>query len=206
MTDKEFVFVINLASLEKMPGLQANPFSRDGLDLIGFRVAMLEGFFMSRADAEAEPVYKQVIPYVVFTAEDDQRLVYQRAGTEERLVGGYSMGIGGHINPVDAEGCDWRADWVQNNMRRELSEELELQGLTAKDLVAKAGLKGLLFASDTPVNRVHLGVVYEVYVPDEDKAKFGMKSEGKDLTWKSVEDLLALDTLETWSRLILEAN
>lgn len=201
----EFVYVINRASLEKMPGLYSNNFSRDGMDLVGLTVALLEGFFMARDEAEEQPEFKQIIPYITFTAEDDQRLVYQRTGSEARLAGGYSIGLGGHINAVDAEDCDWRADMVHKNMVRELTEELELDGLTAEDLVGKAGLKGLLYKADTPVNSVHLGIVHEVYIPIEDKPKFKMKSEGKNLSWKSPADLLALgDTLESWSRLVLE--
>jgi len=202
----ELVYVINRASLEKMPGLYNHPFSRDGMDMVGLTVALLEGFFMDRAEAEEQPEYKQVIPYIVFVAEDDQRLVYQRTGSEERLAGGYSMGLGGHVNPVDAEDCDWRADMLRNNMARELAEELELDGLTPDDLVAKADLKGVLYTADTPVNRVHLGLVHEVYVPVEDKPKFSMKSEGKNLEWVSENGLIALgDKLETWSRLVLSA-
>lgn len=202
----EFVYVINQSSLEKMPGLYTKSFSRDGLDMVGLTVALLEGFFIARTDAEEHPEYKQIIPYITFVAEDDQRLVYQRTGSEERLTGGYSLGFGGHINPVDAEDCDWRMDMVRNNMVRELTEELELGGLTAEDLVGKADLKGVLYTADTPVNRVHMGLVHEVYVPVEDKPKFKMKSEGRNLEWKSPLDLLTLgDKLEGWSRIVLEA-
>ena len=203
----EFVYVINRASLEKMPNLYSRPFSRVGMDLVGLTVALLEGFFMARQDAEEHPEYKQVIPYTIFTAEDDQRLVYQRAGSEARLVGQYSIGVGGHINSVDALDCDWKQDMVLNNMRRELGEELELQGITVESLLDKAGLKGVLYTADNPVNRVHLGIVHEVYVPVDDKPRFSMKSEGKNLGWKSPAELLDLgDELESWSRIILEAD
>jgi len=58
--------------------------------------------FMPRPKAEADPAYKQLIPYVIMT-HAGKYLNYvrgKRAG-ETRLVGNRSIGIGGHINPVD---------------------------------------------------------------------------------------------------------
>lgn len=201
----EMVYVINLASLEKMPGLQSRNFSRDGLDLVGLTVAIIEGFFTNRKEAETSPQYKQIIPYVIFASDDDQYLVYQRQGSEERLSNLYSMGLGGHINPQDAEGCDWKNEMLWHNMKRELSEEISLKGITVSDILARTSMKGILYLPDSPVNSVHLGVVYEASIKREDKAKFSMKSEGKNLEWKSAEDLEKLgESLEGWSRVVLE--
>ena len=60
--------------------------------------------FMPRSKAEQDPSFKQLIPYVIMT-HDGKYLNYvrgKRAG-EKRLVGNRSMGIGGHINPIDDE-------------------------------------------------------------------------------------------------------
>ena len=58
--------------------------------------------FMPRSQAETDPAYKQLIPYVIMT-HGGRYLSYirgKRAG-EGRLVGLRSIGIGGHINPAD---------------------------------------------------------------------------------------------------------
>src|SRR3972149_8520245 len=58
--------------------------------------------FTDRAQAEKNPDYKQLIPYVIMSY-DGKYLSYirgKRAG-ETRLVGHRSIGIGGHINPSD---------------------------------------------------------------------------------------------------------
>jgi predicted NUDIX family phosphoesterase len=58
--------------------------------------------FMPRGEVETKPEFKQLIPYVVMGC-DGSYLSYvrgKRAG-ETRLVGNRSIGIGGHINPVD---------------------------------------------------------------------------------------------------------
>ena len=61
--------------------------------------------FMPRSAAETNPDYKQLIPYVIMSY-GGKYLNYvrgKRAG-EKRLVGNRSMGIGGHVNPIDANG------------------------------------------------------------------------------------------------------
>ena len=58
--------------------------------------------FIPRGEAENDPSFKQIIPYVIMSCEG-KYLNYvrgKRAG-EKRLVGNLSIGIGGHINPVD---------------------------------------------------------------------------------------------------------
>src|ERR671919_140610 len=55
-------------------------------------------FFLARAQAESDPVYKQIIPYALIAFED--RVLYyvrgKKAG-EQRLVAKGSIGIGGDI-------------------------------------------------------------------------------------------------------------
>ena len=58
--------------------------------------------FQSRARAETDPTFKQIIPYVVIT--DGKSILHyvrgKKAG-EQRLVSKGSIGIGGHINDED---------------------------------------------------------------------------------------------------------
>ena len=71
------------------------------------------GRFVDRAEAEANPDWKQWIPYGVLRCgqlptpmPEDERGVFtvqrSRGQSETRLHGSWSIGLGGHINPVDA--------------------------------------------------------------------------------------------------------
>jgi len=57
---------------------------------------------MDRAQAEDDPSHKQIIPYALFR-HNGKFINYMRSksGGESRLHAKRSMGIGGHINPVD---------------------------------------------------------------------------------------------------------
>ncbi len=63
-------------------------------------------FFMDRGEAENDPTHKQLIPYCIFRVKDPSGTRYLhytrgKAGGESRLHAAVSIGIGGHINPVD---------------------------------------------------------------------------------------------------------
>src|SRR4030042_1570946 len=58
--------------------------------------------FINRSEAEKDPSYKQIIPYVIM-CHNGKFLSYVRGkkAGEKRLLGLRSIGIGGHINPID---------------------------------------------------------------------------------------------------------
>ena len=60
------------------------------------------GEFRPRDEAETDPSWKQIIPYLLL--RDGERILLMRrtkAGADERLHDRYSIGVGGHINPED---------------------------------------------------------------------------------------------------------
>jgi predicted NUDIX family phosphoesterase len=149
--------------------------------------------FLDRPIAEEDAAFKQLIPYVVVR---DGPLVYlmerTAAGGDPRLHGKASIGVGGHLNPVD-EGEDPLTD----GLRREWSEEL------AADWEPEFHLVGLLNDDSNPVGLVHLGVVFEVEadgrpveVRERDKLSGHFASAAEVRT--------AWDRLETWSRLVAD--
>jgi predicted NUDIX family phosphoesterase len=155
------------------------------------------GTFLPRAMVEDDPAYKQVIPYLVVRCGGRVFLFHRVPGAGDgRLQGLYSIGVGGHISRADAERS---ADPVQAGLRRELLEELVLDGPYS---VSGAGL---LNDDTNPVGRVHLGLVYVVdlarpaiRVREEDRLS------GRLSTWAEVAALR--DRLESWSRLIVDAG
>ena len=72
--------------------------------------------FQLRWQVEQDASWKQVIPYVVLETET-QILAAKRLKGDPRLVGGYTVGMGGHINPEDGENL------LEACVRRELEEE-----------------------------------------------------------------------------------
>lgn len=152
-----------------------------------------DGRFLDRPLAEADPAFKQLIPYVVVR---DGALVYlmerTAAGGDPRLHGKASIGVGGHLNPVD-EGEDPLAD----GLRREWSEELVADWEPAFRLV------GLLNDDTNPVGSVHLGVVFEVDAAGRSvEVRERDKLTGRFATLADVR--AAWDRMETWSRLVAE--
>jgi predicted NUDIX family phosphoesterase len=148
---------------------------------------------MDRPLAEESPAFKQLIPYVM--VRDGPRVFLMErtdAGGDARLHGKASIGVGGHLNPVD-EGEDPLAD----GLRREWSEELITDWEPAFRLV------GLLNDDSNPVGSVHLGVVFEV---DAAGRSVEVRERHKLLgRFASIEEVRAAgDRMETWSRLVAE--
>lgn len=151
------------------------------------------GRFVDRPMAEEDPGLKQLIPYVVVR---DGELVYlmerTAAGGDPRLHGKASIGVGGHLNPVD-DGEDPLAD----GLRREWSEEL------VADWEPEFRLVGLLNDDSNPVGSVHLGVVFEVLADGRQvEVRERDKLSGRFATVAEVRSAVA--RMETWSRLVAD--
>jgi len=151
------------------------------------------GRFVDRPIAEKDPALKQLIPYVVVR---DGELVYlmerTAAGGDRRLHGKASIGVGGHLNPVD-EGEDPLAD----GLHREWSEEL------VADWEPEFRLVGLLNDDSNPVGLVHLGVVFEVHADGRPvEVRERDKLTGRFATVAEVR--ATAERMETWSRLVAD--
>ena len=151
--------------------------------------------WVERSEAETNNAYRQIIPYVMVQQSTGQILCYPRHGTESRLHGLYSCGIGGHIDIQDSQ--DTFEGTVISGMMRELREELA--GFQ-EDQVELA-YKGIINETATLVGQVHLGLVYAAscrpgYVPQPGAELAGME-------WKTLEEL-RLYKKESWSDLALE--
>jgi predicted NUDIX family phosphoesterase len=156
--------------------------------------------FMPRAQAEKDPSYKQLIPYVIMAC-DGKYLSYvrgKRAG-ETRLVGLRSIGIGGHINPVDDMplfNTDFYDTYIAA-VQREVEEEVSVQANHTDRIVA------LLNDDSTEVGSVHLGIVHYWNLDAPKVAK-----REQMISQMSFETAVKLqevrDTMETWSQLCLD--
>jgi len=175
----------------------------DGCDFHGIRLAdevvlahlrsavARDGRYLERTVAESDPRFKQLIPYVV-VRDGDAVLLMQRtdAGGDVRLHGRASIGVGGHLNPVD-EG----ADALMAGLRREWDEEL------AAPWEPEFRLVGLLNDDTNPVGSVHLGVVFTV---DAQGRPVEVRERDKLSGSFVAPATVAADweALETWSQLV----
>jgi predicted NUDIX family phosphoesterase len=152
-------------------------------------------FFMDRSMAEDDPTHKQLIPYCVFRC-GDQILHYTRgkAGGESRLHAKISVGVGGHINPIDTGEGRVGPEAYFAAVSRELEEELILHGPRTSRIIA------LLNDDSNPVGQVHLGVVHLVDLETTDA--LSREDALTDLGFSSLTDLRGplFDRLETWSQ------
>jgi predicted NUDIX family phosphoesterase len=184
-----------------------------GCDFIGLRPATdaqvedlraaiaRHGRWVDRPLAEADPALKQVIPYVLVrdrSAPEEQVFLMDRtdAGGDARLHLRATIGVGGHLNPID-EGGDG-VDLLAAGLQREWEEELVADW--APDFV----LLGYLNDDRNAVGSVHLGVVFSV------------EAAGRGVTVREADKLsgrfapvgevhAAWERLETWSQLVAEA-
>lgn len=142
--------------------------------------------------AEYNSQYKQLIPYIVINRGSrflcTRRL--EKSG-EARLVNKYSLGIGGHINPVDYT--------IEQATRRELHEELNIaSGLPLRFL-------GLINDTSNSVSQDHLGLLYIInLLPSEHcSVREEDKLEGYFYTLNELSKLKEEGKLESWSEIVL---
>lgn len=160
------------------------------LDRLRLAVAR-DASWLDRPVAEHDPSFKQLIPYVV--VRDGARLFLMwrtTAGSDARLHGKASIGVGGHLNPTDAG-----ADPLLAGLRREWAEEL------VADWEPEFRLVGLLNDDTNPVGAVHLGVVFAVDAAGRDlDVREHDKLSGAFASPSAVA--AAWERLETWSQLV----
>ena len=194
----EFVYVVKRYDLFALhfphgfiTGQEPNGWARDGL----LQRIRERGFFLERRKAEEDSGFKQIIPYCVVRHGGDLFLL-RRLPTqgEKRLHNKLSIGVGGHINPVDREG-----DLLDLGCERELAEEVAIPGKIKKRVV------GFINDDATAVGSVHFGVVYRVDLPDREvEVREKGMMEGALTPVSEVRRMAAGGAdFETWSALVL---
>lgn len=111
---------------------------------------------------ESNPQYLQLVTYVALINVRNRQIInYARKGSESRLHGKRSIGIGGHVQAGDLSDDLGFAYQLEQAARRETEEEL------GKDFShVPFQFMGYLQDQINPVGQVHLGVCYLVNVAD----------------------------------------
>ena len=153
-----------------------------------------EHCFIPRPEAEQDPSYKQIIPYITLCRGDEVFCTRRtNKGGEARLHGRLSLGIGGHINTLD----DMESgDVFRRGLQRELEEEVFLTGGSALIPV------GVINDDTNEVGSVHLGFFFTMEVEDA-AVRETEKLEG--LWLKRCELAENMENMETWSQIACEA-
>jgi predicted NUDIX family phosphoesterase len=143
--------------------------------------------------AEEDDSKKQIIPYIVFK-HGGKYFTYQRLGKsgEERLREKFSIGIGGHINPIDKSD-----NIIEDGMKREFLEEVDYP----HDFDYK--VIGYINDDSNSVGKVHFGVVFLIDADNSD-----IKVKENDILsgdMKSLDEVSKIKGgLENWSRIVFD--
>lgn len=107
------------------------------------------------------------------------------------------LAAGGHLEPTDLFGDQ---QYFDQEILREFSEELSFQ------LVPKPVPAGIIMYEETPIDRVHLGLIYKVLIP-ADKVSLAANNDEYDqckfLLPKELPELR--DRMEGWGKVITDA-
>lgn len=206
--------ILVVARQHLFPGLSPQGFLPPGA--VNVQTLAPHLFFAERDYMENCSHYKQIIPYLVLT-RGDRVLCYQRRvkHTESRLGGLWSVGFGGHIEPMDRDAADAQTEGLlQLSARRELAEET---GLPADQVELRAA--GFINSDSEDVSSVHFGVVYTVGLDqlegsdDELLQRVSAQAEPHRALWVDAAALPGMvgegngpdgGSFEDWSRIAIE--
>lgn len=109
--------------------------------------------FKKRGEVEKNSSFQQIIPYILFSFKNKFFLYkYIEGAGEKRLINNYQLGVGGHINLIDAKE---KEGILETAAMREWKEEINYKGeILSKKLI------GILNDDTRPVEKVHIGLIY----------------------------------------------
>ncbi len=152
-------------------------------------------------NAELNFDYKQPIPYIVIR-RGDEFFVTERlqGGGESRLHGKLAMGAGGHMNPLSATEEEPFATVLEENIKRELDEEL--------DINRKVEIKpiGLINDDSDATGKVHIGIlgIIDLDVEATVAVKEVEQLAGHWMTLDVLKSKEVYERLENWGKIVVD--
>ena len=205
---KPMVLCIEREALQQ----QDIPYHTSGIFPFNLNNVSSEDFhFLNRklVDSKDNKVYQdigyllpQILPYITIMDLDGNYLTYSRNGTETRLHGSRSIGIGGHIDITDMYDTEYNLvnsilETIAQSTFRELQEEVGIPAAIDINL-----LDHIIVDTANSVGKVHVGLSTTLIV---ERNTIQPQEELHDAKWLSVEELKAnIDEYENWSKLIIE--
>lgn len=210
--------ILVVARTHLFPGLSPQGFLPAGavdLDALGPHLFFAERIYMEQCSH-----YKQIIPYLVLErgrGADRRVLCYQRKAkhTEQRLGGLWSVGFGGHIEPLDRHAPEVEEHGLMKaSALRELVEET---GLTVAGDALRAA--GFINSDSQDVSSVHFGAVFRIALDavagtdEELLATVMAQAEPHTARWVPASHLPGMTcegdgpaggSFEDWSRIVIQ--
>jgi len=196
-TPDENVLVIRRSLFDQLGSFQGLNF--EPAKYLNMLLSRGNNFFFPRAQAENDPTYKQIIPYVLLGFEN--KVLYyvrgKKAG-EQRLVAKGSIGIGGHMNETDESLFALDEQAYRVGVEREVNEEIKIDSQFEDRIVA------LLNDDATEVGRVHLGIVHIFHLAEQKVEK--REAMITNLSFLTRAELTARrESLESWSQICVDS-
>lgn len=174
------------------------------------------GLFRERSGLEADPSFKQLIPYAIISYKEPETRIwrdklrgalqswsfflFQRSSgqTEKRLHNKFHLGAGGHMNPGKIN--EPEADYLINELKRELFEEVKFSnGCLIEDIE----FIGFINDDSIPVGTVHLGLLFDIHVSSKDV--FINETEKMTAKWVDKTELINYyEEMETWTKIAVD--
>jgi predicted NUDIX family phosphoesterase len=155
-----------------------------------------DGLFLRRSELEEDPSFKQIIPYAIIS-NNESFYLFRRTSrqTEKRLHNKFSLGVGGHMNPIDS--MESKEQYLIDELKRELFEEVKLlNGCLIEDIE----FIGFINDDTIPVGRVHIGLLYNIHVSS--KEVYINETDKMTADWIDKPNLAVFyEGMETWTKI-----
>ncbi|WP_395147172.1 hypothetical protein ACF3N0_00225 [Moraxella atlantae] len=202
---KPMVLCVNRTALSE----QNIPYYGSGLFDINLNHIISDNYhFINRkvVDSTDNPIYQniafhlpQILPYIAINNGEGKYLSYSRNGSETRLHGSRSIGIGGHIDLEDIDKSNSLTqldvlDIIQTACKRELIEEAEVYQTILANQLSK-----IIVDTSNQVGRAHVGLFTTIVYP-----KANPQEELHDPQWFTLDELIDdINAYESWSRIVI---
>lgn len=194
---EELVFAIPTDELWELISYIENGLIKENNEVL--KRIIQNGLFRKRSELEEDPSFKQIIPYAMISNKDSYCLFKRTSKqTEKRLHNKRSLGVGGHMNPRSSK--EPKEQYLINELKRELFEEVKLlKGCLIEDIE----FIGFINDDTISVGRVHIGLLYNIHVSNQDL----VINEADKMTtdWIDKPDLAKFyEGMETWTKIIFD--
>lgn len=190
------ILVIETDKLFKLIGGYFQGFSVLPAEILG--ILEENCHWMNKGEAEESPAFKQIIGYSAIMSPSLKVFTYKRAEKEKeyeekRLMGKWSIGIGGHVERHFTE------EKISASISREIDEEVETFGG-----IKKITLLGGINDDTNAVGKVHFGILLSAKTFSEKaEPKSGEIAFGEFKYFTEISKLFETEDAENWSRICL---
>ena len=211
---EELVLVYPTVELWKLIPYKKKGLIRENSEVL--KKIVQNGLFLNRSELEEDPSFKQIISYAIISAKEPEPRVWRdklrgvrqsqsfclfrrtSKQTEKRLHNKFSLGVGGHMNPDDS--MESKEQYLIDELKRELYEEVKfLNGCWIEDIE----FIGFINDDTIPVGRVHIGLLYNIHVSNNEV--YINETDKMTADWIEKSNLAEFyGGMETWSKIAFD--